>query len=1341
MDFGGPTKDSEGGEIIPIKKIIKTYSTICSAPKEVECRAKLYPGLPLSQLGQVVKCNAKDGLVCLNKHQTITQQCLNFEIRVSCCDGKCGSTTTQSPTATSTWLSNTKTIPTKTSASMTPKSTVLTPTPGCLCHWSDWIDFGGPTTGSEGGEIIPLKGIIDSYLTVYTEPKEVECRAKLYPELSLSQLGQVVKCSTKDGLVCLNKNQSITQQCFDYIIRVFCCHGKCGGSTQAPATFSMTPNIITLTPTPACNCHWSEWMDFGGPTTGLKGGEIIPIKTIIDSNPTTCSTPKKVECRSKLYPELHISELGQVVKCNLQDGLVCLNKNQDITQQCFDYEMRLLCCHGQCISTSLPSSPTLSVHSPPTSTSTRTTTTSTITAMTSTISLTANASTTPKENKFPSECICQWSDWIDFGSPTTGPKGGEIIPIMELIHKNPNSCSAPFEVECRAKLYPGLLLSQLGQVVTCNPEDGLVCLNKNQEVTQQCFDYEIKIICCQGLCGKTSRSAVNSRLIQYLSSNTIITKTTSLPIKGHITAHQECACEIYGDKYEPGAAIYNKTDGDGWCYIAKCVKTEEKCDVIKLSVPCLTTASPSASTALTSNCDKYITPLTNGESINEGNCYTDTCINGTIKHEAVQCVPVEYPVCENKYPPLKVTDKSGCCFKYECQCICNGLGGTHYITFDGIHYPFQGNCSYVLVKEIDPKYNLSVIIDSALCDSDNGLSCPKSLRVYYKSLEIFMSQKVSGGAVTNLIHLNHKTVNLPFQNKDIRAIQNGIESFLFIPEIGAQITFTGKQFSINLPWHKFHGNTEGQCGTCDNNQRDDCRLPDSTIVSSCQDMAPYWHAHKNNSFCTPSRPVPTSKPCPRPAICKIIESKIFEKCHQFAPYEPYIAACNSDVCHMKCESIGCGSLQAYAEQCAMAGVCVEWRNATNGVCDFECNKPLEYKACGPQVEPTCDARFNLKYGHEHKAFSHLESTGWEGCYCPSGTTLLRPNSKICIPSCEICTLPNGRWKKANETWTMGCDVCTCEEESLTIHCEPLPCPKQDPVICDQDGQIRISETVGCCQRMKCGCNTSLCPSKSFTCPVGHNIEMKMGLCCPVYRCVPKHVCVFNDTEYKAGNPVPISKCKHCLCSANRDHRSQQHSIECQPVQCDTHCQRGYEYRTVPGWCCGKCVQTSCVVVYAGNISHTIPDGEIWSPPGDKCSKFKCVKIGMNFIATEFKIDCPKFNPAACVPGTEVIAPNGCCKRCIYLPKQCNISKISTYLESNGCRTAKPVEMSICGGSCGTYSMYSMKDKAIQHSSSCCREVATKERKVQLICPNGSKVIEKYIHIEKCGCLETERQKP
>ncbi|XP_064194054.1 mucin-5AC-like [Anguilla rostrata] len=1654
IDSSHATIGNDGGDSESIQKIFNSGKIMCNNPVEIECRAKEYPNLQLSELGQDVECNRSVGLICLNKNQGLQKQCFDYEIKVKCCQ-HCNtttlphsstipgtttsttielstatfSTTTQPPRTTTpgtttsrttepststysttaqplstttsgttrTTTTTTTTAPTETPTSTHSKSTSatttgttrITPNPtttkttepststisttvtttaqppsttspvpttttcidGQHCEWSAWIDSSHATIGNDGGDSESIQKIFNSGKIMCNNPVEIECRAKEYPKLQLAELGQDVECNRSVGLICLNKNQGLQKQCFDYEIKVKCCQqcntttlphsstipGTTTSTTIEPstATFSTTtqpprtttpgtttsrttePSTSTysttaqplstttsgttrttttttttaptetptsthskstsatttgttrITPNPTTtkttepststisttvtttahppsttspvpttttcidgqHCEWSAWIDSSHATIGNDGGDSESIQKIFNSGKIMCNNPVEIECRAKEYPKLQLAELGQDVECNRSVGLICLNKNQGIQKQCFDYEIKVKCCQ-QCNTTTLPHSSTIpgtttsttiepstatfsTTTQPPrtttpgtttsrttepststysttaqplsttTSGTTRTTTTTTTTAptetptsthskstsatttgttritpnptttkttepSTSTISTTVTTTAQPPSTTLPvpttTTCIdgqhCEWSAWIDSSHATIGNDGGDSESIQKIFNSGKIMCNNPVEIECRAKEYPKLQLSELGQDVECNRSVGLICLNKNQGLQKQCFDYEIKVKCCQP-CPSPGTSTITSLTTSDYIIRTGPTPTT--PATSHLenmttsfsSSLNPCTCLYNGTLFIPGKIIYNVTDHDGWCYKAYCNDT---CSIEVEGSLCITTPATSTLTPTTThlhgNCDTFHPPKKNGESWHYDNCTIATCHRGIVTSKPVQCDPVKSIACENGLPPIKVYDESGCCFQYECQCVCYGWGDPHYVTFDGNYYGFQGNCSYVLVKEILPKYNFSVIIDNYYCHAPDGLSCPQSLTVHYESFIIFITQEDIHGVFTNLIYINQEQIIPPFENNDFRITDNGIETLLVIPAIDARVSFRGLMFSIYLPYSLFHGNTEGQCGTCNNTRKDDCRLPNGTIDSSCSDMAHNWHVPENNqSYCQPPVPLPPAPDCD-PPICKIITSKVFEKCHNVIPYEAFIEACKFDSCHMPDTHIGCKSLQMYAAMCLNSGICIDWRNFTNGECPYQCEEPKVYQACGSEVEQTCDARCNPKFMQQQNKFNQMDNVFTEGCFCPPGMTLFSSHSNVCVPSCEICALPNGKWKKVGETWVNGCQECICTT-SLNVQCKPVECPSQLPVTCDEVGQVEVNETDGCCQKTRCMCNVTLCPATEHTCKVGYELKINMGVCCPTYKCRSKDVCVFNDTEYKPQDRVPKDKCKQCYCSPDVDSETHLHIIKCSPTVCETHCQLGFQYQTMPGQCCGNCVQTSCVIMLPDKSTYAIKPNETFNEPLNKCVKYACVKTGDLYITTEAKTICPDYHSEDCIPGTEVIAPGGCCHVCVPKYKLCTVTKTSSYIQSDDCQSIKPVEMTTCGGSCATYSMYSSQAKGLQRQCSCCQETDTNMKEVEMICPNGTYFRHSYINIEKCGCLQTE----
>ncbi|MBN3280761.1 MUC2 protein, partial [Polyodon spathula] len=571
-------------------------------------------------------------------------------------------------------------------------------------------------------------------------------------------------------------------------------------------------------------------------------------------------------------------------------------------------------------------------------------------------------------------------------------------------------------------------------------------------------------------------------------------------------------------------------------------------------------------------------------------------------------------------------------------------------------------------------------------------------------------------------------------------------------------------FIIQLPYSLFNGNTEGQCGICDNDKKNDCRGP-SQVVESCFDSAHDWHLNKTD--CTkptppsvkptttaktpsasssklPTTTLPTQPPTTacKATICEIIYS------NQIISPQPFYEACYYDVCQMPDTSIGCSSLEVYASICETVGFCVDWRKFTNGKCNFSCPPTKEYRACGPDVQPTCNSKHNEKHIDQNPPSS---SKFTEGCFCPNGTILFNSFTDVCVSSCG-CTGADGMPKQPGETWQSNCQDCVCDKDSMSVQCTPHVCTEESPVTCSMEGQERVTEPAGpCCNKTICKCNVDLCSKAQHSCDTGFKLEISIpeNGCCPKYTCVPKDVCVFNNTEYQPGSNVPKGTCEECWCSYQIDSASKLLAIDCKPIPCDTECPIGFRYEAIPGMCCGVCVQKECVVMLPDQTAHVIQPGQVWTSPDNNCTRYKCDKNKDQLGLTEIDIFCPPFNPKDCIPPLwcgacifilsadpsyqSIHLPNWACKSAT----NCNIQKHKTHIESNGCKSNSSVELTSCGGSCGTYSMFSPETHHMMHSCTCCRETKTSEKKVTLSCPDSTAVDYSYTYVEECACQKTE----
>ncbi|KAM6989182.1 mucin-2-like [Tautogolabrus adspersus] len=616
----------------------------------------------------------------------------------------------------------------------------------------------------------------------------------------------------------------------------------------------------------------------------------------------------------------------------------------------------------------------------------------------------------------------------------------------------------------------------------------------------------------------------------------------------HISNHNTCGNNNHISYYYItyyyccGQMVYNVSDGLGLCYIGHC---SASCKVEVVNTSCPTTPPPTTTPTQTTT-PGYTTTLApttlsppedciymnetrmHNETWMIDNCTMAICENGTVITKAYSCPFVEKPVCSNGQPPVIHYDDNGCCFHYDCECVCTVWSG-HYSTFDGVGYVFQQYCEYYLVKEINYKHDLSILLDSQNCDPADSTFCPQAVIVKFNSYTIVMTQLKNEGLV---VFINGKRIYPAFSNNYLFLFSTDMDITLIIPTIQTKVVYRANSFSIYLPYDLFHGNTEGQCGTCDNSQINECRYPNGE-KGPCDICAPSWvvPGPPCETTTTPTTPsttltvttkettiITSQLPC-KPPVCELLQGSIFEECASVIPVFPFVSSCESDSCNGGIEiphfNVTCAVLETYAALCAEAGICIDWRNRTNGMCEHMCPEGKVYKACGPAVEPTCNDRYNSMFN----AGSSPPSTGTkEGCFCPDDTTLFNQVYDVCVPACD-CTGPDGKPKLPGETWISGCNNCTCDMDTMGVVCEPTPCQTMEIPVCSEEGQLLVSSSDGCCTKYNCECDQALCPAP-YTCLPGFKLTYTDGICCKSYKCEPKGVCVFEGTEYMPGSKIP-----------------------------------------------------------------------------------------------------------------------------------------------------------------------------------------------------------------------------
>ncbi|KAK2530935.1 IgGFc-binding protein-like [Columba livia] len=270
-------------------------------------------------------------------------------------------------------------------------------------------------------------------------------------------------------------------------------------------------------------------------------------------------------------------------------------------------------------------------------------------------------------------------------------------------------------------------------------------------------------------------------------------------------------------------------------------------------------------------------------------------------------------------------------FHNQYRASCSAFGDPHYDTFDHRVHNFMGNCTYTLSKVCNISETLPYF-DVSTSNEHRGVNTKVS---YVKSVQV----EVYGNQISLLknkkVNVNGTRMNLPILIEKKISIQSSGGYILLETDFGLWVRYDGNHYAeVSVP-SSYSGLLCGLCGNYNGDPNDDNIKPNGDIASTSTDLGESWLVPENNTICSSETeeqcdPVLESEAKKNTACGMITDpTGIFKDCHTKVSPENFFDNCVYDMCFTDGLATSlCYALQAYAESCINAGICIEWRNAT-----------------------------------------------------------------------------------------------------------------------------------------------------------------------------------------------------------------------------------------------------------------------------------------------------------------------------------------------------------------------------------------------------------------------------
>ncbi|XP_074927491.1 IgGFc-binding protein-like [Chelonoidis abingdonii] len=311
---------------------------------------------------------------------------------------------------------------------------------------------------------------------------------------------------------------------------------------------------------------------------------------------------------------------------------------------------------------------------------------------------------------------------------------------------------------------------------------------------------------------------------------------------------------------------------------------------------------------------------------------------------------------------------------------CSASGHSHYLSFDGVPFDFQGTCTYILAKTCTDANHLTPFTISIEKESwgSGNVSMAKLVSIQVYGITLTLLRNIQG-----LIMVDGVFHNLPviMANRRLQAYQHGT-NILVQTDFGLIVNYDlVYQARVTVP-QQYQGHTCGLCGNYSGRQDSQFLLPSGRTASDVAAFGYAWEVQVPGASCVDRC---AGNSCP---VCEERKKDVFKQRHYCglltAPDSPFTAChgtvspsvyfhnCLSDLCLGKGDSqVLCQIIHSYVTACQEAKVTIlPWRSAS--FCQPSCSVVLCREGtickmingqpeCVPVSQGTCWAGGYLHY--------------------------------------------------------------------------------------------------------------------------------------------------------------------------------------------------------------------------------------------------------------------------------------------------------------------------------------------------------------------------------------------